>query len=616
MGINGILPRVLPSAGQENYNLRSLRDGLIVLSGGKKRKLEEQSEQMQPSTWKRRKVRLAVDLHGWISRACHGNGVYLMDERHLSYHGRAMLKRERDEAKNDSTENHINKNNVDDLAPEPAPAAVVPGDIASIQQQQRMEYIQKVIHFIMNRISYLQNECNVEVLLVLDGATPPIKKSIVNERRNRRKQAAEERDLNLSPAKGPSTEADEAITTEQEALNRISASKRAGSGIDPALRSLLHSHLLNELRANELSFLISPYEADGQLAHLSNSSLVDGVITEDSDLICLGVRRLIYKLGGWNGENSANRNTHGLFGTLLERNNLGASSGIDLLDFSDGMLVVMFVAAGCDYCESLRGIGIVTARDIVENAFFTESEAPVLERVLHQLYQKCHREARDRLLPLCDEEKDVARSAYEKAFLGAIAIYRHPLVYDPILGDTIANDVSSADSDSDRQSKRFRASPEYLRDEQILMQYEPYRRLVTDREALYQVVGRPRPLDLAKKMARGNVNQQNTDNPDITVNSQSEELLVDALEANKSPGTQEETCLEFHRDTTSANSNNQQPSSQEFTVLDTSTATQPSTQELSVSGRGTQQSKSSSDKTLSSLSPDLLATPSPGKRQG
>ena len=618
MGINGILPRVLPSAGRENYNLRSLRNGLIALSGGKKRKLSEQNEQTQGPSWKRRKVRLAVDLHGWISRACHGNGAHLMDERHLSYHGRAMLKRERDKAKHDSTADHTN-NNVNDLAPASTSAVAAPGDITSMQQQQQMEYIQKVIHFIMNRISYLQNECNIDVLLVLDGATPPIKQTVVNERRNKRKKAEEERDLNASPAKGTSIEADEAITTEQEALNRISASKRAGSGVDPALRSLLHNHLLNELRVNELPFLISPYEADGQLAHLSNSSLVDGVITEDSDLICLGVRRLIYKLRGWNGENAANRNSRGLFGTLLERNNLGASRGIDLLDFSDAMLVVMFVAAGCDYCESLRGIGIVTARDIVENAFFTQSDVPVLERVLHQLYQKCHREARERLLPLHDEEKDMARSAYEKAFLGAVAIYRHPLVYDPILGDTIANDVSSAGSDSNGQCVGAQGSSAYLRDEKILMQYEPYRRLVTDREALYQVIGRPRPLDLAQKMTRGHVNQQSADNPDAAVIFQSEDPPSNALEANKnSPGTQEDIDLNEHpvQNITSATSNNQQPSSQEFTVLDTNTATQPSTQELSVVGRGTQQSKSSSDKTLSSLSPDLLASPSPAKRQG
>ncbi len=107
-------------------------------------------------------------------------------------------------------------------------------------------------------------------------------------------------------------------------------------------------------------------------------------MTEDSDLIALCVPTLIYRLGGWNGSNGANRgrsppgdggdgNGDGgrrrLLGTMLRRSDLGSSRGIDLRDFTDGMLAAMFVAAGSDYCESLRGIGIVKARDAVRRAF-------------------------------------------------------------------------------------------------------------------------------------------------------------------------------------------------------------------------------------------------------
>lgn len=57
----------------------------------------------------------------------------------------------------------------------------------------------------------------------------------------------------------------------------------------------------------------------------------------------------------------------------------------------------------------------------------------------------CHREVRERLLLLNDATKDVARNAYEKAFLGlgAFAMYRHPLVHDAVLGDVIAKNVSA-----------------------------------------------------------------------------------------------------------------------------------------------------------------------------
>jgi hypothetical protein len=54
---------------------------------------------------------------------------------------------------------------------------------------------------------------------------------------------------------------------------------------------------------------------------------------------------------------------------MLCRRDLGSSHGINLRDFSDGMLATMFVAAGCDYCELLMGIGIVTARNVMKGAF-------------------------------------------------------------------------------------------------------------------------------------------------------------------------------------------------------------------------------------------------------
>ncbi|KAL3769324.1 hypothetical protein ACHAWO_007523 [Cyclotella atomus] len=607
MGVNGILPRILPSAGRENYDLRSLRNGCIELSGRTKRRRlnnlqapeslneDETATREIHSQWRRRKLRIAIDLHGWISRACHGNGAYLMDERHLSYHGRAMLRRERHE----NAEGHAHD--------EAAAHQTATAESAATQQQN--EYIQKVLQFIMHRIFYLQNECNIDVLLVLDGKTPPIKQTVVSQRREHKKRAVHERDLNDSPSKQSSstdnttnnTLQENTNITEQEALSRISASKRAGSGIDPILLTKLHTLLLQQLQSHHLPYLISPYEADGQLAYLSNGGYVDGVITEDSDLICLGVDRLIYKLGRCRSEEYGNpTRDNGLFGTLLTRSDLGSAQGIDLLDFSDSMLVIMFVCAGCDYCDSLQGIGIVTARDVVARAFFTENKEdegrPVLERVLHALYNRCHREERARLLPLHDGEKEMARHAYEKAFLGSIVMYRHPLVFDPVLGDMIANDVSS----NGESKKATSVSAQFMREEQVLMEYEPYRQLVMDKEALYRIVGRPRPFDLAKKMVRGLVDRHY----DIDTTSSAAAAAEDGANNNE---------VDF-QPPTKKNTDNQ-PSSQEFTVLETSTATQPSTKEFII-GRGTQQSKSSDKTTLSSsLSPDLLASPSPAKWQ-
>ncbi|KAL7528626.1 hypothetical protein ACHAXR_002540, partial [Thalassiosira sp. AJA248-18] len=566
MGINGLLPRILPSAGRENYDLRALSDGLITLTSpsstsahhnnhddGAGGDADSQStNNSEPAAkkrkrWTRRKVRIAVDVNGWIARAAHGYGGSLMDERHLSYHGRAELRNEQhlqqqqhqqpeedkeEEQENPAATNNNNNNNNEQI---------------QIQNKQRVEYISKCISFVLQRIEFLRNECCALVLPVLDGTTPPCKRGAVRERSNRRKRAMEQRDeVAQSPPRPAAAAAaaettttameannannteqegedDEAARTEAEVLRRISASKRAGTGKDYSMRRELLGELLKEFRKRSWPFVVAPYEADGQLAYLANTGAVDLVVTEDSDLIALGVPTLIYRLGGWNGSNAANRSGGGsnnfgsvqstssgnhLRGTMLHRRDLGSSHGINLLDFSDAMLATMFVAAGCDYCDSLKGIGIVTARNIVKRAFHGGEadevamcgsslirEEPVLKVILNELFRSCHRDAREQVLPLDDPEKEEVRLAYERSFLAAIAMFRHPLVYDPVSGvHMIANDVCDGSTP---------VSISFRRDERILMQYGPYRDLVTRKEMLYKVIGAPFAPDTAKGIAEG-----------------------------------------------------------------------------------------------------------------
>ncbi len=98
---------------------------------------------------------------------------------------------------------------------------------------------------------------------------------------------------------------------------------------------------------------------------------------------------------------------------MLCRRDLGSSHRINLCDFSDGMLTTMFVAAGCDYCKLLMGIGIVTARNIVKGAFHgckaegvyhrvPGEDVLALKAVLNKLFQSCNKGARARMLPLDD----------------------------------------------------------------------------------------------------------------------------------------------------------------------------------------------------------------------
>jgi len=631
MGISDLLPRILPSAGTENYDLRALSDGLIITTitsssasddddDGDDNDAEPARKRRSTTTkWKRRKVRIAVDVNGWIARACHGHGGLLMDERHLSYRGRAELREEeirrRRQMRANNTDGETLMGGEDDQEYDeehPPP----PNEQETIREQQRLEYIAKCISSILRRIEYLIIDCATSVLLVLDGATPPCKRDAVRARSDRRTGAEESRDEAViqSPPRnsgcpGGDTSANrannaEAARTEAEVLRRISASNRAGTGTDHNLRRSMIAELLKVFRDRHWPFIVAPYEADGQLSYLASCGAVDIVVTEDSDLIALGVPTLIYKLGGWNGSNDANRYHGGkeysssyndqnsdrrrILGTMLQRSNLGSSGGIDLLDFSDAMLVIMFVSAGCDYCDSLLGIGIVTAWGIVKRAFHgeadekgfyrrTNTDMPVLRAVLDELFNKCNKKVRLELWPLDDPTKDDARNAYEHAFLAAIAMFRHPLVYDPILGEhVVANDVCEGNSLSPAVTTP--AHPLFMRDERILMEYEPYRELVTNRDMLYRVIGMPLKPENARDVAMGNVDPRTF-----------QEGVVDMTTVHENNDTENDEL-----GTQASSSGHQLSGTQDF------------------SGVGTQQSTSSG--MISSLSPDLLASPSPKKR--
>lgn len=57
------------------------------------------------------------------------------------------------------------------------------------------------------------------------------------------------------------------------------------------------------MRAENVDYVVAPYEADAQLCFLEREGYVDGIITEDSDLLVFGCKKasqvfpLLYILG-------------------------------------------------------------------------------------------------------------------------------------------------------------------------------------------------------------------------------------------------------------------------------------------------------------------------------
>lgn len=54
--------------------------------------------------------------------------------------------------------------------------------------------------------------------------------------------------------------------------------------------------LIEELKIRNIQLIVAPYEADAQLAYLNRVGIVDFIITEDSDLLAFGAKKILYKL--------------------------------------------------------------------------------------------------------------------------------------------------------------------------------------------------------------------------------------------------------------------------------------------------------------------------------
>lgn len=55
---------------------------------------------------------------------------------------------------------------------------------------------------------------------------------------------------------------------------------------------MLISSLGQALKAENVDYIVAPYEADAQMAFMEREGLVDGIITEDSDMLVFGCRNV------------------------------------------------------------------------------------------------------------------------------------------------------------------------------------------------------------------------------------------------------------------------------------------------------------------------------------
>lgn len=144
---------------------------------------------------------------------------------------------------------------------------------------------------------------------------------------------------------------------------------------------------------------MAPYEADAQLAYLYLNGKVQMVITEDSDLLVFGVKKVFFKM---------DRAGNGCEVDLARMGEI--DDEIDLRTFNHDMFMTTCIMSGCDYLDSIKGVGFKKAyRLVYENGTDIKT-----------IMKKIRREGKLLIPP-----------DYEQNFERAVLTFKFQYVYSP-----------------------------------------------------------------------------------------------------------------------------------------------------------------------------------------
>eukprot|EP01038_Epipyxis_sp_PR26KG_P006878 gene6878-9423_t len=260
---------------------------------------------------------------------------------------------------------------------------------------------------------------SIDVVMVFDGDSLPMKGKTETER-------AENRQQNLS--KGHAYLRDNDQTKARNYFSRA---------VD--VTPLMAGELILAIKSSRPSVqcLVAPYEADAQLAFLSHHKIIDAVVSEDSDNIPYGCSEIIFKLDKLG--NCQTIRSSELFSDKIP--------GFELAHFTQEMIVMMCVAAGCDYLDSVKGVGLKNSYKIVSKertvgnclrSMRMSGMIPLINTNLvtyldnHNNLRCCDRNC----LRENNSSENTFRSVnnvlqYELDFYKAIATFSHQVVFDP-----------------------------------------------------------------------------------------------------------------------------------------------------------------------------------------
>ncbi|EGS22219.1 5'-_3' double-stranded DNA exonuclease-like protein [Thermochaetoides thermophila DSM 1495] len=190
----------------------------------------------------------------------------------------------------------------------------------------------KYVDFAMHRVKMFRY-FGVTPYIVFDGDFLP-SKAKTEESRKKRREEAKKVGLELLRAGKPSL----AFNELQKAID-----------VTPEMAR----HLIEELKKEDVPYVVAPYEADAQLVYLERKGIISGIVSEDSDLLVFGAKRLLTKL-----------DQHGQC-VEINRKDFCLVREISLTGWTDSEFRHMAIFSGCDYLEGLSNIGLKTAYRLI-----------------------------------------------------------------------------------------------------------------------------------------------------------------------------------------------------------------------------------------------------------
>ncbi|SCV01718.1 LAME_0G18052g1_1 [Lachancea meyersii CBS 8951] len=193
----------------------------------------------------------------------------------------------------------------------------------------------KYLEYFVKRLQMLRSRFHIHPYVVFDGDALMVKKDTEIKRRQKR-----EENRTKALALWKSGDKRQAFEYFQKCVD-----------VTPEMAKCI----IDYCKTQEIQYVVAPFEADAQMVYLEKEGLAHGIISEDSDLVIFGCRKLITKL-----------NDHGEAVEICRDDFSHLPAKFPLCQLDSEQIRAMVCLSGCDYTSGVPKVGLLTAIKLVK----------------------------------------------------------------------------------------------------------------------------------------------------------------------------------------------------------------------------------------------------------